>query len=169
MLCRANCKKTCKLCPSPPPSAVSSLPSPLQYLSVKSSPAPSHSPASPKVFYPLPSVPSDIDNGAVGRPRSSPQSAGEANCTAYTWNTGQWSACNATCGFASQNRSVDCLGYDPALSPKAAAEAAFCDAGAKPISVVPCITSPCAADYSAACGMAPAATSPISGRRLLWW
>jgi len=108
-----------------------------------------------------------VQDASVGRPPvATPASA---NCTAYTWITGQWGPCNATCGFGLQNRTVDCFSYGPSLSLGSTATASHCNAAQEPIALVSCIVAPCPADYSAACHLAPAVAPAANGPRLFWW
>ncbi len=172
MLRRANCKQTCNLClmapppPTPPPPTPSTLPSsnpsalsspPLGTMPTPPSPVPTASAAA---------TPTDVDNGAVGRPGLSLL---PSNCTAYVWTTGAWEACNSTCGFGLQTRTVNCLSYGPSLALGPMADSALCDSAVRPINVISCVTSPCPSDYAAACRLSPSAAPSTSGRRLFWW
>ena len=143
LLCRANCRQTCNLCGSPAPSSTSvpgSLMSPV-----------------------LPG-PTDVNNEAIGRPQTPLQLQG--NCTTYTWQSGQWGPCNATCGVGTQSRTVACVQYQLDSGIQAVLPANLCDAAVQPISMTTCILAPCASDYSTACQTAPAA-SPVSHKRSL--
>ena len=149
VLCRANCKQTCNLCPASSPS------SPVYPSNLISSPQSGTS-----------AVPTDLSNGAIPGP-TSPVTSLPSNCTKHTWVTGQWGACNSTCGFGVQKRTVSCYGYGPSLSVQHTADPAQCGEAVEPVNSTTCAASPCAADYTAACASSPAPAA--SGRRLFWW
>ena len=185
--CRANCKQTCGLCPSPPPPSLpppppvasppppvaspppTSPPLPPFHPPVAATPAssPASSPPPPASRSLPPPGPTSVQDASVGRPPVA--TPAPANCTAYTWITGEWGPCNATCGFGLQNRTVNCFSYGPSLSLGSTTTASHCNAAQEPIALVSCIVAPCPADYSAACHLAPAAAPAANGRRLFWW
>ena len=180
MLCRANCKQTCNLCHMAPPPPVLTSPAPTTPPSPTPPTLPSSNPSAPSsppllttsspptpiVIASVPAAPTDVDNGAVGRPELSLM---PSNCTAYLWTTGSWEACNSTCGFGLQTRTVNCLSYGPSLAFGPVADSALCDSAVRPISVISCVTSPCPSDFAAACRLSPSAAPSASGRRLFWW
>ena len=90
----------------------------------------------------------------------------QAQCIAYTWAAGSWSACNTSCGAGVQSRNVACFQYDASLVLTPAASNSLCSSAARPSSVTECSAGPCVPVYPAACLAQVFSHTASSGRKL---